>query len=293
MMTLKPLVFFGTEDFSLPSFKALADAGWPIKAVVTKPDSAKGRGRKVSSPKIVELAKKHGISVLQPNQLKDIEAELSNLGCELAVLVAYGKIIPASVIELFRLGIVNVHPSLLPKYRGPAPIEAAILNGDSKTGVSIMKLSPAMDAGPVYKQIEMPLSGQETKPALYTQLATAGAGLLAANLALIASGQLAPNPQNQDLATYTKLLTKNDGNISWQEEAASIEKKVRAFLGFPKTKAIINDIEVILLEVRVASDANDGNLVISCRNSFLEILALRTPNGRQMSGAEFRRGYIK
>jgi methionyl-tRNA formyltransferase len=292
-MTLKPLVFFGTEDFSVPSLERLIADGWPIKLVITKPDSARGRGLKLTSPPVKALARKNSIPVLQPNKLKDIETELSKLECDFAVLVAYGKIIPASIIDLFKGGIVNVHPSLLPQLRGPAPIEGAILEGQSKTGVSLMRLSQEMDAGPVYIQAEVGLKGTETKPALYEQLARVGANLLAENLNSIVLGDLKPVGQNDREATYTKLLTKADGMVRWDEPAEDIERKVRAYLGFPKSRAVVGNKEVILLEVRLVSNLDDGKLVIPCHKSFLEILKLRAPNGREMSGEEFKRGYLK
>lgn len=291
-MTLKSLVFFGTEDFSVPSLERLIADGWPIKLVITKPDSERGRGLKLTSPPVKVLAQKNSIPVLQPNKLKDIETELNKLVCDFAVLVAYGKIIPLSIIDLFKGGIVNVHPSLLPKLRGPAPIEGAILEGVSKTGVSLMRLNQEMDAGPVYIQTEVGLKGTETKPALYEQLARVGANLLAENLNSIVLGDLKPVEQNEREATYTKLLTKADGMVRWDEPAEDIERKVRAYLGFPKSRAVVGNKEVILLEVRLVSNLNDGKLVIPCHKSFLEILKLRAPNGREMSGDDFRRGYL-
>jgi len=292
-MTLKPLVFFGTEDFSLPSLERLIADGWPIKLVVTKPDSVRGRGLKMASPKVKILAQKHSIPVLQPDKLKDIADDLNKVACDFAVLVAYGKIIPASIIDIFPGGIINIHPSLLPKLRGPAPIEGAILEGSSKTGVSLIRLSEAMDAGPIYIQTEVGLKGIETKPELYDQLSKVGANLLSENLSSIIEDHIKPVEQNETDATYTKLLSKADGMVRWDEPAKDIERRVRAYLEFPKSRAVIGDKEVILLEVRLAKSLEDGKLVIPCYKSFLEVLKLRAPNGREMSGDDFRRGYLK
>src|SRR5262249_33361714 len=140
MSKSKPLIFFGTEDFSVPALEALLAAGWPVSLVVTKPDSPAGRGQKINMPKVKTLASKNNIKVVQPADLADIKAYLEALKPDLGVLVAYGKLIPDAILHLFRGEIINLHPSLLPKYRGPAPIEAAILNGDKETGLSIIRL---------------------------------------------------------------------------------------------------------------------------------------------------------
>lgn len=293
MMTLKPLVFFGTEDFSLPTLQALIEKGCSISAVVTKPDTKRGRGRVLSSPAVKKLALSSGIEILQPEKLADIADELASAGSDHAVLVSYGKIVPADIIDIFKGGIINIHPSLLPKYRGPSPIEAVILNGDSKTGVSLMKLTPKMDAGGVYKQETVELNGTETKPELYDRLSRIGADLLIDSLEEIINGTLQPIEQNEEGATYTKLLAKADGNIDWSSEADGIERSIRAFLGYPKSKALIFNQEVIILKARVAGSSDDGELVMKCGQGFLEIQELIAPSGRIMNGGDFKRGYFK
>ena len=167
----KTIVFFGTEEFSAVSLRRLIDDGFSIPAVITKPDSKKGRGKKMVPSAVKILAEEYKIPVWQPRKLADIVSDIKSLDDPIGVLVSYGKIIPQSVIDLFSPGIVNVHPSLLPKYRGPSPIETAILNGDDKTGISIMQLSADMDAGPVYDQLEVGLDGNETAPQLEEKLA--------------------------------------------------------------------------------------------------------------------------
>jgi methionyl-tRNA formyltransferase len=292
MMTLKPLIFFGTEDFSLPSLKALIDEGWPIKAVVTKPDTRRGRGRVMSSPGAARMAIENKIPVLQPAKLGEIKHEIQQLEVSVGVLVSYGKIIPKDIIDLFSIGIINIHPSLLPQYRGPSPIEAAILNGDSETGVSLMKLTPAMDAGPVYVQQRVQLDGSETKIELYSRLSNLGAGMLIKHLGAITDEKMLPAPQYEAEATYTKLLSKADGVIDWQESAEIIERKIRAYAGYPKTRAELNFKEVIITKARVASNKDDGELVVECgQNSYLEIETLIGPSGKTMSGSDFKRGY--
>ena len=160
----KTVVFFGTEDFSLTALQGLVTAGYTIAAVVTKPDSKRGRDQKLTPPSVKVFAHEQGIPVWQPTKLAEITADIQALGDVAGVLVSYGKIIPQATIDLFDPGIINVHPSLLPLYRGPSPIESAIKNGDTQTGATIMQLAAGMDSGPIYAQMVHPLSGAETRP---------------------------------------------------------------------------------------------------------------------------------
>jgi methionyl-tRNA formyltransferase len=290
-MTLKPLVFFGTEEFSLPSLQALIDERWPIKLVITKPDSRRGRGLALRPPAIKILAEANGIPVLQPTGLTDIKDRLQAAGAELAVLVAYGKIIPQEIIDIFPSGIINVHPSLLPKYRGPAPIEAAILNGDEITGVSLMRLSARMDAGPIYIQEKIGLNGSETRPELYEHLAKIGAALLIKKLGAIADGSLEGREQDESLATYTELLKKEDGLTDFSETSQELERKVRAYAGFPKVRGSIFGKEIVITKSKPAENETDGGLVVKTAEGWLEIQELIAPSGKKVSGAEFVRGY--
>lgn len=291
MSKSKKLVFFGTEDFSAPSLEALLDSGWQVVAVVTKPDSPSGRGRKIVVPKVKAIAEKHGIKVLQPAKVTEINEIISSLAPDLGVLVAYGKIIPQSTLDLFPGGIVNVHPSLLPKYRGPAPIEAAILNGDSETGVSLIRLVAEMDAGPIYAQQRLKLTGAETKPDLYVRLSQIGAELLLENLSAIYEGYLTPKPQVEAEATYTKLIKKSDGRMDFGLPAEVLEQQVRAYAGWPRSAAEIHGHQVIVTRARVAKDAADGEIVIKCSPGRLAIEELVAPSGKKVSAAEFIRGY--
>jgi methionyl-tRNA formyltransferase len=291
MSKLSNLVFFGTENFSAPALEKLIAGGWPILAVVTKPDGRGGRGQKVIVPKVKQIAQKHGIEVLQPEKLTEINSRIIELEPDLGVLVAYGKIIPQSTIDLFPGGIINVHPSLLPKYRGPAPIEAPILNGDEETGISLMRLSAGMDEGPVYEQIRVVLKGDEERPALYEKLAEQGAELLLDKLPAIAEGWLTPRPQIDAEATYTKLLKKADGQIDWSKPAEVYQRQVRAYLDFPRSRAKVGDNEIVITKARIASGESDGQLVMKSQPGWLEIQELIAPSGRKMSGADFARGY--
>lgn len=290
--TSETIIFFGTEDFSLTVLEGLIEAGYSIAAVVTKPDSKKGRGRQLVMPSVKVLAQKHDITVWQPVKVAEINESVKDLGAVTGVLVSYGKIIPKSTIDLFTPGIINVHPSLLPKYRGPSPIESAIKNGDTKTGVSIMQLTAAMDAGPVYTMSEHVLEGTETRADLYRSLAVEGTDLLLESLPAIMQGKLAPLPQNEAEATYCKLLQKEDAELDLSTlTAQEAERRVRAHLGFPKSKTAINGNPIIVTKAHVSSEQKTP-LDLMCRDgAFLTVDELIAPSGRYMNGAAFLRGY--
>lgn len=297
--TSKTIIFFGTDDFSAASLKALLAAGFKITAVVTKPDSAKGRSRSLQPSITKVIAQQHNIAVWQPATVSALTANLTNLTAStgvppLGVLVSYGKIIPAAIIDLFSPSIVNVHPSLLPLYRGPSPIETAVLNGDTKTGVSIMQLSAAMDAGPVYKQIAVPLTGRETGPQLRQQLAELGAQQLVASLADIINGELRPTPQNDAAASYCRLFTKDDAWLDLtQLTAAQVDRHVRAYLGYPKSKLTIAGQSIIITQAHASADNNEP-LALKCADgNYLVIDELVSPSGKTMTAGAFANGYLK
>lgn len=286
------IVFFGTEDFSLVALKRLVEAGYPVVAVVTKPDSRRGRHQEITSPVVKTYALDHNIVVWQPAQVRDITNNVISLGATTGVLVSYGKIIPQSIIDLFTPGIINVHPSLLPRYRGPSPIESAIANGDKQTGVSIMQLSAGMDAGPVYTQVHHPLNQHETQPALYDELADLGASTLLAALPHIINRSMNPAPQDDLAATYSHLLDKTHALIDpTLITASAAERRVRAYLQFPKTKVIIGNQTVIITKCHVASNQKTPLDVLCQDGVFLAIDELIAPSGRTMTAAAFLNGY--
>lgn len=297
--TSKTIIFFGTDTFSAVSLRELIDKGFTIGAVVTKPDSRKGRGRGLTKPLVKEIAETHHIPVWQPLKVgeiaDDVKALTEQLGeAPVGVLVSYGKIIPQSIIDLFTPGIINVHPSLLPLYRGPSPIESAILHGDTETGVTIMQLSAAMDAGPMYAQVTVPLNDTETGPELERHLAELGAQELCRLLPSIMSGALQPTPQNDDLATYCHLLKKEDALLDASAYTAEqAERRVRALLAFPKTKTTLLDQLVVITKAHVASEASSPLDIICADGRALAIDELIGPSGRAMTAKAFLNGYGK
>jgi methionyl-tRNA formyltransferase len=291
------LAFFGNERLATgvatdaPTLRALVEAGYQVTLVVANHDEGVSRNKRVLE--IVDIAHAYHIPVMLPSKVGDIADRIVKSKAEAAILVAYGQIIPPKIIELFPKGIINIHPSLLPHLSGSTPVETAILNGLKTTGVSLMKLTDQMDAGSVYAQREISLSGSETKPELALQLLNEGVDLLISNLGGILAGSLKAKIQDETEATYTRQLTKQDGHVDFSEPAEVIERKVRAFLGFPKTRAKVFNKDIVITKARVANDLGDGELVIKCQPGYLEVLELTAPSGRSMSGSDFIRGYKK
>lgn len=296
----KPIIFFGTEDFSLTSLQALIDAGYPVVAVVTKPDMQKGRGHKLTPPPVKLLAQQHAIPVWQPVKLHEVADQIAKFDHPMGVLVSYGKIIPQTIIDLFSPGIINVHPSLLPLYRGPSPIESAILHGDNRTGVSIMKLSAAMDAGPVYRQITYDLSGDETAEQLYDILGHKGAELLVELLPAIADGTLAPTAQDDANATYCQLIDKTNSAIDWNKTAETIERQIRAYHQWPQSRTSIGTVEVIITEAEIypaprkpagTVEIVDGQLLVFASDAAIRIKSIKPIGKKEMPIQAFLAGY--
>ena len=292
----KPIIFFGTEDFSATALEKLIEDGFDIVGVITKPDSKKGRGQKISMPKVKEIALLCQIPVLQPQKMSEIVDFIQQFEQPAGVLVSFGRIIPQNIIDLFTPGIINLHPSLLPKYRGPSPIESAILNGDQETGISIMQLSAKMDAGPVYYQKTIPLSDSEKSSDLYETTAKIGSEALSETLPAILSEKMIPNPQDDTKATYCKLLSKKDSLIdSTKLTANEAERQVRAYEVFPKTKLEINDFLCIIKEASVIDAPHPPTpLEIKFKDGkYLSVTQLITPNGKQADAKSFINGYLK
>ena len=291
--TSPKIIFFGTEDHSLGTLKVLVENGFSVAAVVTKPDAPRGRGQKIAEPPVKTYAKQRNITVWQPEKLRDIIEDIRAIQPVAGVLVAYGKIIPQSIIDLFEPGIINVHPSLLPKWRGPSPIESAIASQDTETGVSIMKLDARMDGGPVYIQKMLTLGGEERKPELYKILFDMGNALLCDNLVDIISGKLKPSLQNDEQASYCSMLSKDMSIIDpLQMSAKSAEAHIRAHLGFPRSRIQTGEHILIVTRAHVSDQKGESPLAFLCQdNNYLIIDELIAPSGKTMSAEDFLRGY--
>ena len=286
------LVFFGTEDYSATVLDNLLGAGIAIEAVITKPDLKKGRGQKLQAPAVKTIAENYNVTVYQPEnltQMRDAIAQTSRFG---AILVSFGKIIPQDIIDSFELGIINLHPSLLPKYRGPSPIESAIYNGDNLTGVSIMTLNDKMDAGAIYAQAPVEITPATTASQLYQQTAQLGSKLLIQILPQIIAGKLSPEPQDDTQATYCSLLTKAQGWLNPEKSSADqLVNQIRAYNVFPKSRLEIYD-QICIITNASADNQPTSPLNFECVDGqFLNIHQLIAPSGKTMTATAFINGY--
>jgi len=293
----KTIIFFGNERLvsglestDAPILTSLIQQGYKVLAVVSH--HTESISRKSRSLEVATIAKSHSIPLFLPDEPIEIYDQLANLHADAAILSAYGRIVPQKIIDLFPSGIINVHPSLLPKYRGPTPIESAILNGDTKTGVSIIQLSAKMDAGPIYAQKQIVLTGTETKFDVYKQLSKEGEKLLLEILPAIFGGSLKPSPQEGE-PVYCSLLEKTDGILNPQTQTATeVERQIRAYLDFPKTKLSFKEGSIIITKAHVAEEVNEKLFTVSFKNdSLLTIDELIAPSGKRMSGEAFKNGY--
>lgn len=291
------IIFFGNERLvsglkktDAPVLSGLIEHGYDIQAVISH--YSETRSRNSRTLEVAEIAGKHAFPVLLPDRPAGIMNEIKAFHADIAILVAYGRIIPQRVIDLFPKGIVNVHPSLLPKYRGPTPIEAVIASGDMNTGVSIIQLTAGMDSGPIYGQTSVSLRGTETKFDVYDTLAKKGAELLLTLLPSIIDGSLQPQPQDETEATYSHLLSGADTCLDTSKHTAEeAERLIRAHLVYPKSKLSILGHEVIVTKAHV-SDSQKTPIDLECRDGrFLSIDELVAPSGRTMDAMAFLRGY--
>ncbi len=298
------VAFFGTPDFAVPFLSALlADPQFEIVSVVTRPDEEAGRGRALTAPPTKVAALTSGIPVFQPETLRSNEAlvELAGMNADVFVVFAYGRIIPKDVLNLPRLGCVNVHPSLLPKYRGPTPMQSAIRNGDATTGITMMMLDEGMDTGALLSFVNIGLDENETLETLTKKVEEQGPPLLIETIRRLAAGDITPMPQDESLATVCKLLARDDGRMNWTLPSVEIERMVRAFKGWPGTWTTWNGSRLKIHEVAIADFRDDlppgtvsiknNRLFVDCSDGTLEILNLQPEGKPAMSAEAFLRGY--
>lgn len=298
-----PIVFFGNEKLAsgistaAPLFHALLEADYEISFVVINQSEMSGRNK--SEPAIVTSAKAHGVPVLFIHDYEDLIEVIQHSGAKVGILAAYGRIVPQDLIDAFEFGILNIHPSLLPKYRGSTPIETAILNGDDITGVSVMQLVKKMDAGPLYGFGEIPLDGDETKQMLYEMLSDLGAQLLLRILPSVLNNTAVPIEQDHPQATFTKQITKTDGIINWKESNIEIERKIRAYSGWPgaKTKIAQKDVEIISANLLnysgtpgKAFKTENNELAVYCGEGSILIEKIKPAGKNEMTSGAFLAG---
>jgi methionyl-tRNA formyltransferase len=301
------IVFAGTSQFAVPILQTLAGEPYPLVGVVTQPDKPAGRGQTLQPPPVKVKAQALNLPIFQPVTLKNDEARslFTSLAPDLLVVVAYGKLLPPWLLQLPRYGAVNLHASLLPRYRGAAPIQWAVANGDTETGVCAMRLDEGLDTGPVYACAKTPISPQETIQELSSRLAALGCDLMKRTVAGIFDGTLQPLPQDHARATLAPLLTKQDGVVDWSLPALAIHNRIRAFNPWPGARTMFRGEVCKVLRSRVrAENANalPGTLVTSAAGQrllaaasgdgrLLELLEVQMPNRKPQSGMDFVNGF--
>jgi methionyl-tRNA formyltransferase len=269
------IVFFGTPSFALPTLQSLFDGRDQVVGIVTQPDREKGRGRKVVISPVKELALRHDLNPLQPEQAKEetFQKVLRDFQPDLIVVVAYGQILPKSVLRIPKYGAVNVHASLLPKYRGAAPIAWAILNGEKVTGVTTMVMDEGMDTGDILLQTEVPIGDRETSETLHDRLAFSGAQLLLETLEKMKVGSIQPLSQDHSKATYAPPLKKEDGHIVWKKKAQEIDRHIRGFNPWPGAFTKWDDqlLKIYQGEIRERARVGKAGTVIWVGSDFIEV----------------------
>ncbi len=267
------IVFLGSGAFAIPCFEELLDSGHGVVALVTQPDRQKGRGKSLAPPPLKPIAEARGIPVLQPHRVREPEAQeaLRRLAPELQVVVAFGQILPRSVIDIAPRGTVNVHASLLPELRGAAPIQWAIANGEKKTGVSTMMIDEGLDTGPVLLRRSLTIGPTETAADLEPRLARLGADVLAETVRGLSDGLLHPTPQDHERATLAPILKKADGLIDWSRDATEIACRVRGFHPWPGTFTSTGGRTLKVRRASLAPDPGPGSRAEAPPGTLLEV----------------------
>lgn len=293
------VLFAGTPPYAARALEAIIAAGHHVALVLTQPDRPAGRGMHLVRSAVAQCAAGHGLAIEQPASLKDpqIHLRLRELAPEVMVVAAYGLLLPQAVLDIPARGCLNIHASLLPRWRGAAPIQRALLAGDEATGISIMQMEAGLDTGPVLLQGQTPIGPRDTAGSMLERLTALGADLIVQALAELDS--LQPRPQDDARATYAAKITKNDARIDWSRTAAQIDRQVRAFNPSPGAEARLGDDLIKVWEARPVEgsgtpgaviEASPSRLVIACGEGSLQLLQLQRPGGRRMGAAEFTRG---
>jgi methionyl-tRNA formyltransferase len=303
------IVFFGTPQFAVPTLEALLASSHRVIGVVTQPDRPRGRGQRVTDAPVKAAALAHGLPIVQLPTLRGDEAAaaLSTWAPDLGVVAAYGQLIPRTLLELPRYGMINVHASLLPRYRGAAPVHRAIIAGDSETGVTIMRVAPKLDAGAMFAKVVVPIAPDATSDELERALADAGAQLLVAVADAIAAGTAHEEPQDERLVTYAARLTKEEGLIDWTQPARRIQDRVRGLFPWPHAYSYVNGRRVIVWRTTLDAPAGDapadaapgtvltadaeGLTVAAGDRRAIALLELQPEGGRPMRAPDFLRGH--
>lgn len=297
------LIFAGTPAFAAVALEALLHSTHEVALVLTQPDRPAGRGMKMVSSEVKRLALSHGISVLQPVTLRDADVvnSIASLGADAMIVAAYGLILPPEVLSLFQYGCINIHGSVLPRWRGAAPIQQALLAGDRETGVSIMRMEKGLDTGPVFTIERIQIESRDTSTTLHDKLAALGAHSIVRALAGIESGSLQAEPQSADGITYAHKITREQARIDWKLPAVELDRAVRAFNPFPAAFSYFDEQVVKIWDAETATGSSaepgeivavsDAGIAVACGSGALRLKRLQRPGGKQLPVAEFLRGF--
>ena len=299
------IVFMGTPDFAVPSLQALIDAGHNVRAVFTQPDKPKGRGMRLTPPPVKELAQKYGIEVFQPQSLKR-ETEtcmpiIRSLSPDVIVVVAYGKLLPPEILEIPPLGCVNVHGSLLPKYRGAAPIQHTVLNGDEFGGVTTMLMAEGMDTGDILLKKEVKLLENETSSELFDRLAPIGADLLLETLDGLAAGKIVPQKQDESAATLAPMLSKQMSPTDFNRPAKAVHRQILGLSDWPCATALLSGKKIKIYRAELVREfgssgvpgevMNPADLTVACAEGSVRLTELQPEGSKRMSARDYLRGH--
>ena len=297
------VIFMGTPDFAVPCLKALTECNCVVDLVVTQPDRPKGRGRRVESPPVKQAADLLGYEVIQPEAVNtdDFAKMIADRSPDLLVVVAFGHILPKRILEIPGYGSVNIHASLLPAYRGPAPIQWAVINGETETGVTSMLMDKGLDTGEILLFEKLPVLPDDTAGSLHDRLAAVAARVLIKTIDAIRSGTVRPLTQNHAQATYAPMLKKADGRIDWTKPAEEIERFIRGMTPWPGAFTFMNSKRIKIFHGRVCSLTEshapgtvipgfDGELRVACGRDALCILELQADSGKRMDTEQFLKG---
>ena len=301
------IVFMGTPDFAVGTLEALIEAGHEVVLAVTQPDKPKGRGKEMQYTPVKECALKHDIPVFQPRRVREEECieELRKYNADIMVVVAFGQILPKEILEMTPYGCINVHASLLPKYRGSAPIQWAIIDGEEVTGVTTMQMDEGLDTGDMLLKTEVTIEPKETGGSLFDKLATAGAKLCVETLEALQNKTVTPTPQGETTTAYAKMLDKQLGNIDWSKTAVQIERLIRGLTPWPSAYTNWHEKVMKIWDAEVSAtnaeikDANPGTIVKVEKDAFyvqtgeglLKVCELQIPGKKRMDAGAFLRGY--
>lgn len=298
------ILFLGTPDFALFSLKALTDAGYEIAGVVTQPDKPKGRGYELLPPPVKRFALEKGLPVYQPNTLRDesFAALLKEIDPNLIVVVAYGKILPQSVLDYPKYGCINVHGSLLPEYRGAAPMQRAIIEGKAETGITTMKMEAGLDTGEMYEKAILPIGENDNFEMVHDALGALGASLLLSTLKKLEAGELKGTPQDDSLATYAKKIEKEDCKLDFAKSAKELHDLIRGLSPMPLAYTLLPDGKLLkIVESRISKNAlsgqpgevialSDGLVTVACGKGAIDLVTLIPEGKKKMSAKDLING---